>query len=239
VLTAVLRDGNDNGNGNGNGNATAMATQSRRPLHAMAMAILGNENAIFGHCLWPLLVVEEPYTMVNAMTPRGAQLRSRRDGHIPAIHMCVSFAFQCLVELTGLQTWSGFDLHQPCWLHLAGTPTRLEGLAAQSLSGSALFDSRSSCTLQPFRQRATLRTDCECYVVGVTSPASRVFFSEHGALAWCNCISLVAATLSKFDANVGGCSHFSKPNTAISSVCCVELGTRLSAIQNLGAAELV
>jgi hypothetical protein len=27
----------------------------------MAMAILGNENAISSHCLWPLLVVEEPY----------------------------------------------------------------------------------------------------------------------------------------------------------------------------------
>jgi hypothetical protein len=29
----------------------------------MAMAILGNENAISSHCLWPLLVVEEPYVM--------------------------------------------------------------------------------------------------------------------------------------------------------------------------------
>jgi hypothetical protein len=64
-LTAVLRDGNDNGNGNGNGNATAMATQSRRPLHAMAMAILGSENAISSHCLWPLLVVEEPYVSLS------------------------------------------------------------------------------------------------------------------------------------------------------------------------------
>jgi hypothetical protein len=76
-LKAVLRDGKDNGNGNGNGNATAMATQSRRPLHAMAMAILGNENAISSHCLWPLLVVEEPYvlqavcstTVANAVSP--------------------------------------------------------------------------------------------------------------------------------------------------------------------------
>jgi hypothetical protein len=31
----------------------------------MAMAILGNENAISSHCLWPLLVVEEPYETVG------------------------------------------------------------------------------------------------------------------------------------------------------------------------------
>jgi hypothetical protein len=34
----------------------------------MAMAILGNENAISSHCLWPLLVVEEPYDQPQFVT---------------------------------------------------------------------------------------------------------------------------------------------------------------------------
>jgi hypothetical protein len=37
-------------------------------LHAMAMAIHGNDNAISSHFLWPLLVVEENYAAPGATT---------------------------------------------------------------------------------------------------------------------------------------------------------------------------